>query len=1160
MEHPIQQINFVNTNAAWLIEASAGTGKTWTIERLYIKALLESNQVNSSDNSVNSGYDSLITVDNILVVTFTNDATDELKSRIYEQLQVTIDTIIYLNNHNNLKNDSDLFVEYLAKRYVSQDHTRDLTILNRALQSFDMASIHTIHGLCHRLLQDYPLECLVNNLFEITSDNLELYTRYTTEFIHTQIMTNPKYSNDIAIMLENLNNDKLFGRRGDYTISLAKQISKALPADLFIRNDNSYTFNYQIDYTPSLELLTTKLHTDEDKRQAKGAFIACLVEYLQAKYAQVMLERNILSFNEIIQNVIDAMKNNPALADKVFKRYPIAFIDEFQDTDKQQLELFDLIYHLDQNQRGHIIIVGDPKQAIYRFRGANVDSYIKARSKITNHISLQKNYRTSTNIMQFINQLFNLNNQNATVKNSFLGNDINYEEGIAAAKQENSILIPDKQSIQGITKSVGVEAEFYDEDVQLVVINGNTRDQRDKQLLNCIAFEILALLRSQANLQSKIAILVTRNAQATEIVTHLKRYGIRATQVKLGSIFAEQSALDLYMILQGIFDLTNLDYFTLAITSRLFNISLTNLHDKLQNEIIIKLRRDFFNYKYIWNSQGLLALIYNLFQDIIQSNTKLDKREVANIWQLAELLNKHNNKINNQMELLYWFKDKIDNAQNNLKDELDGDNEELIRLDNDDEQIIVTTQHKAKGLEYDILFCPYFKANIELDMGSYSRPFFSNYTYNGKEFSSLVSDPIIAKHILEDDNKEAHRLNYVSLTRAKIRLYIYLKQNTYTTKGQYNKNQKPDKIAELFGYCASSINDSSHTLFDYPKFFSTNPSLAIKQPSLLPGVIAYNRDNLLSQDLDKLSLKYQQNSEHNFNELSTIDSKYLSQKSWARQSYSGIVKSSNLDDIHDYYEEDTLVKEVKLDYIYNILTDGLITGAIFGTLFHELCENYPLDQKYLITKLGSYSLSSDKINEYTTELLVMLDKAFNYPLIHGMCLNQLGNLCHELEFNLNIKQNVSVAYEIGKLITEHFGQSHPFSLTIKDLGSVLPGFLVGFIDLVVCIDGKYWVIDYKTNTLDDYTTNINNSIQDNVLVESMANHHYYLQYLIYMVALKRYLELHLHLEDASDLLGGSVYYYVRGIYTSDIKPNDGIYLDDTAQELVGLIDNLFKGT
>ncbi|HLX55311.1 MAG TPA: hypothetical protein VKR58_15310, partial [Aquella sp.] len=216
-------------------------------------------------------------------------------------------------------------------------------------------------------------------------------------------------------------------------------------------------------------------------------------------------------------------------------------------------------------------------------------------------------------------------------------------------------------------------------------------------------------------------------------------------------------------------------------------------------------------------------------------------------------------------------------------------------------------------------------------------------------------------------------------------------------------------------------------------------------------------------------------------------------------------------------------------------------------------------------------------------------EAFSYPLLDGKCLSDFSDMIHELEFNLTVDKT----NQIHKLISKHFGYNHPFSSASQLLGGVKAGFLLGFMDVCFLHKGKYWVLDYKTNGLTDYTgshceqvsshcerthtcgthacgsvaiaapvipvqTGIH--VPQNSIIESMAEHHYYLQYLLYLVALKRYLQVRLKVADATDLIGGSVYYYVRGIYTDKTKPGDGVFIDNKCQQLVSELDNILNET
>ncbi|MBX9597599.1 MAG: UvrD-helicase domain-containing protein [Burkholderiales bacterium] len=1164
--HPLQQISFNHANQAYVVEASAGTGKTWTIERLYIKALLESSQP----------YDvSLpLSVENILVVTFTNDATNELKQRIATQIQTTINALIVMNKQG-LDIGEDIFLAYLATR--AELFEKDVTLLSRALQNFDQSAIYTIHGFCKRIIEDYQFECKTPSQFELVANKGRLIENLVVDFMRSEIINNPQFKDCIAEVLSNL--EQLFNS-SDFQQSLVEKISAKLPKDMFELLDNGYQLKYNLSNVPaSLALLSQSELSEEDKRQAKAQFLAYLMQHLAAKFPAVNELSGVLSYDDLIQKVADSLKANlidtdssssNILADKIYQQFPVAFIDEFQDTDSLQWQIFNQIYHLQQStRRGNVVVVGDPKQAIYRFRGADIDTYLAARSQIGTKLELKHNFRSHPEIMNFVNQLFSLDNQNCTSETSFLGSGIDYSEVVAAASN-NELYLPERHELNTLARDNSINVEFSDAPVQLVAINGVSADERRKRLLMAISFEILALLKLNPELKGKIAILVSKNSEANELVKFLAKYGLKAAELKLGNIFATSSALDLYHILLAISDLNNRKNFMRALSTQLLNLDLAslNLESNPDNNLFELLQQQFFTYKEIWERQGIISLVYHLIQDVIANHSStsaiVSHRELANIWQLAELLNKQASKLHNQAELLYWFLHKTHDAQSNLESDLDGNNEELVRLDNDDEQIIITTQHKAKGLEYEILFCPFFKSGIKLDGTydfNYRRPFFSNFRDENGMRSELIMDTMLGTQIIANDNKEAHRLNYVALTRAKQRLYIYLKQPTITkSTGKYNSNQRPDKIGELFGYVEKDPQDNSHNLFSYANFFAEDPSLALKQPALLPGVAVYNRNSLREEDLQALKFTAPPRTA-SANEFYTMYAEFNAQRCYTRQSYTALTTHGAEDfDISDYFVKNEAQQIATPNYRYSILSDGQLRGASFGVLFHSLCEAYPFSPTQLQQLLQQENLSADDEHDYPAQFSAMLEETFSYPLIDDLCLRDLRERSlHELEFNLLIKDSHSLREQIADLLARYYGDTHPFTRSCRMLDKVEAGFLVGFIDLFFEYQGKYWILDYKTNTLTDYTHAKNHLAIESQLVESMADHHYYLQYLLYLVAVKRYLEQRLGLADATELLGGAVYFYVRGIFTEQLSSGDGIYLDTGCQNLVRELDLLFRG-
>lgn len=1165
-KHPIDQISFIEANQAYVVEASAGTGKTWTIERLFIKALLEATHPDE--------WDLPLAIENILVVTFTNDATSELKSRISGQLQMTLNWLIYMHNNPEQVESTitDPFTTYLFKRLAIHDYLKDITVLNRALQNFDQAAIYTIHGFCNKLLHDYQFDCGVNADFELVVSKAPLILELVNNFMHSRIITNLQFSDNIDVVIRNL--ELMFVEQHN-ELTLAEAIAAKLPKDLFIQSQNGYELKYRIDHLHSgLEALPNNelAHDPGQFRAAKAEFLACLINYLAVHYPLLPANQYQVSYDELIQKIAVALANGNILADKVFKLFPVAFVDEFQDTDSLQWQIFSRIYHLEDNYqpRGTLIVVGDPKQAIYRFRGADVDTYLTARKQIGRPLYLEHNFRSHANIMNFVNQLFYLDNQGVTVEQSFLGNGIGYQPVIANGNA--GVILPAAAELRQACLKNGVEAEFYNAEVQIVAINGLTKDARNQKLLQSMTFEILALLNTEPELAGKIAILVTKNREASEIVSYLSGYGVRASELKLGNIYATDTAKSMYRLFLALSDLSDRRNFIKALGSGIFNVplaimQLNPMDETLNNKDLEKWQQRFFVYKQVWETQGIIALIYSLLKDIEhdgQGRIAVTRRLIANLWQLGELLNIQNQSLANHSELLFWFNRKLKSAEFGIQTDLDGNSEELVRLDNDDEQIVITTQHKAKGLEYEILFCPYFKNGIQLDGAydfNYRRPFFGSYRHNGSMRAELITDIHLGEQIVNSDNKEAHRLNYVALTRAKSRIYIYLKQPTITrTTGKYNANQRPDKLVELFGYVTNDPTDVSHPLFNYPYFFSDDPTLAIKANANLPGVAVYNRNLLDAGDLDKLMLTLNVNrrktvpvSMNEFTAAANLVPDYY------RQSYTALTRADHSTDDYssDYFVTEPVIPVIPVSYRYSLLNDRQLSGASFGILFHELCEKYPFSDSRLADMLHKHNIDSQ---DYHRQLGQMLDEAFSYKLIDDLTLGQLKDKSqHEFEFNLHIARPVSFKDDLARLIAGYYGWEHPFTLAIKSLNRIESGFLVGFIDLMFEYKGKYWVLDYKTNRLDHYDKADNSKGSGNDLIDSMADHHYYLQYLLYLVAVKRYLEQYFMLDDGSHLLGGAIYYYVRAVYLDDSEPYAGIYVDSHCRELVREIDRLLKG-
>lgn len=1154
--HPLLQLNFNQHDQAYVIEASAGTGKTWTIERLFIKALLE-----RSDLSLN----------NILVVTFTNAATAELKDRILLQIKATLDTLLKIKAGIGLGRISeDIFTQsFLLPRIHKLDN--DINILLQSAQNFDYAPIYTIHGFCNHILKDYPVECNINPEFTLVTEHSEIMMILVRNFFREKIINNPLFTGKVELVYHTL--EQLLGKTTDS--DYIQKIAAKLPKDLITLTVNGIRLKYKVHESPDLALLIEN-GLESDKTLVAYHLFSAVAKYIALNFAAFHGVRSELSYNDLISIVATSLQNNYSLAEKIRQDYPIAFIDEFQDTDQLQWDMFSLIY----NKVGTLVVVGDPKQAIYKFRGADLNVYMSACNEIQDKLYLTENRRSHPNILNFINYLFD-----QTINPGCFGANIEYNPILAKVDTDKLLNLPSGQSLsQLVLQKTGTNVLFHNEEVQLVVIKGKTAPERENNLLSAIALEILALLNIDDTLTTKIAILVSKNSQATILVDYLKQFGIKACELKLGNIFATQTAADLYLVLEAVSDLSNRKLLIQALSSKLFNLPLSALSNFDSNTILlstgVNIAQCFFRYKQIWENEGVISLIYQLVNDLYALH-KFDgyigsARQISDLFQLGEILHKYDLTTQNMLELLFWFQQKITTATTgsgdmalNLTSE-----EEIIRLDNDDNQVIITTQHKSKGLEYDILFCPYFKAdaavNGEYDF-SYKMPFFASFYDNNNQnnITELVHSIPTANKIVMEDNKEIHRLNYVALTRAKSRLYLYLKEPTITKGGSYHTKSKPDKITELFGYVKHSPQDQSHPLFNYRQFFS-NPDVAIKNGVNLPGVSIYARSKITTYCLEQLKIKSQDGGS-NRPQLQQWTNKLPNQLvGFLRQSYSSLTYITHANQTNDmkgdHLKEYSITNELppleKPVYIYEVLNQ--LKGAVFGNLIHNLCESYPLTLAITKTLLQKYNVDT----KYAEELISIVDKIFSYPILisktckksgNGVSLSGIHNIIFELEFNLVIAQQLSFKHELAKLLAKYYGEDHPYTIACRGLDRINQGFLNGFIDVFFEHGGKYYILDYKTNSLTAYTSTTDGlSDKDNVLVAENAKNHYYLQYLLYLVAIKRYLELRLDITDATELLGGAIYFYVRGIFVSNAVPG-GICTDTSCQSAVSSLDKLLKG-
>lgn len=1033
--HPFEEINFTKPYGAYLIEASAGTGKTWTIEKLFVKALL-SNQ--SKTNLLNRKFN----IKNILLVTFTNASAQDLKSRISQEINNSLNILNQITQHKPLKEDS-VYTRYLA----SVDITTAQNLLTLSLNNIDSINVHTLHSFCYQLIKTYPTFANISSK-KITSNDSYSIKKLVLMFVRKNLINNSDLI-DKELAWENLKNLFAAGKGKPQTI--IDFISINLPAEI--------AFNKKISTTPPehsfqqvLEILKTpnlkfKKFKNTEKSSLKQSIITHIIDFSK----QMHITSNNISYDEII-DAIYQQSYNKVFTNYVFSQYPITFIDEFQDTDNKQFQIFANIYNLSVNQqRGYLILVGDPKQSIYGFRGADIKAYNLATGMVDQVLRLDTNYRSAQDIINFVNDIFSSTIQG----DNLLGNQIFSYPLLANSTLDGNVHITKVKDVQGKNAAKDRIEEIVNQDI------------------------VKQILKDPDLLQNKsMAVLAHKNSQLEKLAKLLTKHGIKSYIVKSENIFHTNTAKKLLILLQAIILPFNNSNVNKAISHTFFKNWLYFGADQYTANI--------YKYRYLWHTSPiLLNIIHTMLNDMEKMQEYVPITDLVNLLHLGEVLTEYLTK-NGQYQMISYLQSKI-----SLKDmelETEASIAQKIRIAQKNNAVILTTMHSAKGLEFDIVYCHLF--------------------------------PVIAKDKENsiESYQEVNRLIYVSFTRAKETLKVYCPDHeSIGTSGKNNLLPLINNYLEK----APDCNFIKHDLID-----NSSPSLKITDNNTTANIIypdnVNDQQDIVQTTHSKISIKLQ--------------------PSFHIQSYSSITHDSTPYWLQSLMNnEPNLAKSLQNKNNYQLSTPA----NVFGQAFHQLCEIFPYTNLQLQQIIKEHRISCNDVSY----LQNLVESALTCNIHDNINLKQLykNSIC-ELKFKLKINQNVTSS-DIQRIYIKHYGNDHPFIAGINQVKTITNGFLSGFIDLLYEYQGQYWIMDYKTNALNDYQNcsdlDMNGEFS---LFNSIADNIYHLQYLIYLLALKKHLEFKLQLtsDEVINKIGGIVYFFVRGAIGIDsearIPSSSGLFL------------------
>ncbi|MFK8013227.1 MAG: UvrD-helicase domain-containing protein [Marinicellaceae bacterium] len=1091
-----------NLDGTKLIEASAGTGKTFTLSGLYVRYIVEKK----------------LLPENILVLTFTKAATAELRTRLRLQL---IECKEHLNGTKIVDKEQNPQLFELYERYKNSEDA--LKYVNLSLICFDHASIYTINSFCQKIIDDFNSDC-GSPVFQELINTKQYVKKYVYEFWRIQQKNTPQeFLNAIPNIDEVINKISELLNKSHYqqikpeidwyetenlyreywNLSKKWQLKHQALLDYILSGDfHGGTYkkplreNYSQDmleffnglsgnvlkfcasYIESKLLKKSTLKpmpeffkefeafyekviytykVGKTGNNLATSYLCACFQYVVDQLDNLLSEKGMYDYSDQIKVVHHAVTKNQNLVDKITSQWHCVMVDEFQDTDSRQLEIFNRCFN---NGHHNLIYVGDPKQAIYDFRGADVFVYNQAKNQTQQQFNLITNWRSSDKMLAASNALFDYDN-------SFKFSWLQFMPSKPKANQQ--------QQLQNIYAPIAlIDCEEY---------------ERNKRFANELSrFLSQAHVNHKAIQPENCAILVNSNKQAIELYEYLLSVDISVSLWSDSGVFSTASAMQLYYLIRAINFPSKSNIFT-ALHGFFFDISLNQLQ-QLESEDYVA---EFIYYRLESQNSDLLKAIEQLFlkKEVYSRLLKrIDgERHYTDLQHLMELLQDQIELGQNANQLEQWLAVQIQQEEF-----IQEDDAQKRRVESDGKKISIMTVHKSKGLEFDHVFIPYadkIKNNVPKNNINI-RACLATHDENGVGQLYWKHSRKAATSFDFERRAEKVRNLYVAITRAKHCVYIGL-----------NKNAKDYENLPI-RHMIQQIEED-------------NTLLSLVQDSpLIPSQTKKSKIHL-AEPMQFTRTIYKPQSIYSFSGLSKKQS----------ISYEITEAQSEAIDFSNYFE--------------------FPKGSKSGTMQHEILENLVFDADYdaIQTEVIKQLQRNHFDSQWQTCLTQQIHQILNTALWkNGPKMSDITHSVDEMEFMLPIKSIANT--KISQWLSQH--RNSPTHFNQENL----KGYLTGFIDLVFEYDNQYYVVDYKSNFLG---ANFSDYASENL--KTAIQHHYYdLQYLLYCVALIKYLQITLDGFDYKKHFGGVAYLFTRGI---NGQAGQGVYFNQPDQKLIEEMVGEFNG-
>jgi exodeoxyribonuclease V beta subunit len=1184
-----------------LIEASAGTGKTFTLATLVTRLVVENN----------------LRISQILAVTFTEAATQELRKRIRERLALAagvIGTEATAEEAPDIALSRAIVAAHLASTAESAQAVQRR--LQQAADEIDLAAIFTIHGFCARVLREHALES--GQTFaapELLASARELHDELAADL--WRVHAADAHTADALIGLWKTGPDALSRDLGKL---IAQPVLRPLPmprddeghaeddlhtaaralaegfavhgepflADLLAAVDNKILHggSYKAAWITTLwrelgqwcrsrqwsaplserlaqltpEALEAKTSVKHVGRTPGSPLCALIPRYLAAvadfkaaaerervrllhqvrddarlRLAQFKQQRRVQTYDDLIDGVADALAgpHADALVQRLRAQYAIALVDEFQDTDPRQWSIFHTVFGDSEATRAlelppALFLIGDPKQAIYGFRGGDVQTYLAAAAVAEQAPPLDRNFRSRPSVLSAIQALYAQAGEGA-----FIEEGIRFHPVAPGTQRVDADYLREGASAPALTLWQAPPSDARDAKGQTKA--HSAPQSRELATAACVAaiHQVLtdaragsATIRDKPIQPGDIAVLVRTHKEAMRIQQALAAVGIPAVAAGKQSLFATPEAHELLTLLLALLHTADDGRLRAALATVLLGLDASG---------IAALEADGHAHR-AWQLQALdwrervqrggpLALVSDLCAAQAERLLGLldGERRLTNYLQLGELLQHAQARALGLHGLLDWLGQQIAEADSD-------DEAQLLRLESDARRVQIVTLHKSKGLEYPLVFLPFVGIGGKSPDPGHAcvvQDVDRQRVLHWKLQVETSGWDAARNTWIEAQRAEDARLLYVGLTRAEHALWI-------ATGDFYHAGQTAlaPMLRDLDALTSQSgIVRKGGAQPTQPGWLP--PEAEAAPPQARPVTRALSHDWWV----------------YSFTQLANADSGGESVASAATVAAAG----GNDEPASDADADAPQPAEA---------FDPRFAGNRFGVVMHDALENVDfarwqpwqpgdaapdLDEPVIESALRAGGYAADEIDDGVAVLTTLIGQTLTVHLPEGvrLCEVPAADRRPEIEFQFALQPTGVDA--LLRLLHAHgvVRERHSFGLRRQ-----LEGLMTGLIDLTYCHDGRWYVLDYKSNRLPAY--------DHLALQRAMAHSEYDLQALIYTLALHRWLRFRLPGYDYARDFGGIRYLFCRGLDASRAD-SPGVHVQRFAPELIEALDALFAG-